>query len=332
MTTPGPTNSLTDVDGLRVGHHTRTGDGWLTGTTVVLGPDEGVTAGVDVRGGGPGTRETDLLDPVNMVERVHAIVLSGGSAYGLAAADGVMASLGDRGTGFAVGGPGEVVPIVPAAVLFDLGRGGTFRATPDALFGAAAAEAATNSTQQGSVGAGTGAVTGLGTELGAVKGGIGSASALLTSGVTVAALVAVNAVGSAVDPRTGELYGARFGLGDEFAHVTAPPAARLRSAASVGKVFNTTIGVVATDATLTKAQCRRLATAGHDGIARALRPAHLMVDGDTLFGLATGVRGPTALDPLLAAAADAVTRAIVWAMLKATGAGGIASYRERFIE
>jgi putative pantetheine hydrolase len=210
------------VRGLLVGHHSRTTAGWLTGTTVVRAGEYGAVAGGDVRGGGPGTRETDLLKPENLVDRVHAIVLSGGSAYGLAAADGVMARLADAGIGFAVGGPGEVVPIVPAAVLFDLGRGGSFRATPDASFGAAAYDAARSSTEQGSVGAGTGAVTGLGTPLGAVKGGVGSASAVLESGVTVAALVAVNAVGSAVDPRTGELYGARFGLGDEFAHLTSP--------------------------------------------------------------------------------------------------------------
>jgi putative pantetheine hydrolase len=367
MVTEGPTNSLTDVDGLRVGQHSRVGDGWLTGTTVVLAPPSGAVAAVDVRGGGPGTRETDALNPENLVERAHAIVLSGGSAYGLAAADGVMARLADAGIGFPVGGPGEVVPIVPAAVLFDLGRGGRFRATPDASFGAAAYDAASTtahhpttydptaadqpvdrpapqptdrtaddeparqSIQQGSVGAGAGAVTGLGSPIGPVKGGIGTASAVLDSGETVAALVAVNAVGSAVDPRTGELYGARFGLPGEFDNLRAAQVGGLGGASSGKTVFNTTIGVVATDATLTKAQCRKMAGTGHDGIARAIHPAHLMVDGDTLFALATCARpAPDHLDALLAAAADAVTRAIVHAMLAATGTEGYPSYRERF--
>ena len=142
MVTPGPTNTLTDVDGIRVGHATRIGDGWLTGTTVVVAPPGGAVGGVDVRGGGPGTRETDLLDPRNAVTHVHAVVLTGGSAFGLAAADGVMQRLLADGIGFPVGGPGEVVPIVPAAVIFDLGRGGDFRHVPDASLGAEAYDAA----------------------------------------------------------------------------------------------------------------------------------------------------------------------------------------------
>jgi len=343
---PGPTNTLTDVGGIRVGHATRIGDGWLTGTTVVLAPDGGAVAGVDVRGGGPGTRETDALDPRNLVERVHAVVLSGGSAFGLAAADGVMSRLAAAGVGFPVGGPGEVVPIVPAAVIFDLGRGGEFGKRPDAAMGNDALVVAHGGpVQQGCVGAGTGA------RAGGLKGGIGSASAVLSDGTTVAALVVVNAVGSCVDPATGELYAARFGLPGEFPALgratEADLAAARERAAAAGLVFGlcpglaTTIGVIATDATLTKAQCAKVSGIGHDGLARAIRPVHTMFDGDTLFTLATGERtgaGPAgALDvmtfhALLDAAGDVVTRAVGHAMLAATSvvtpAGELRSIRD----
>jgi L-aminopeptidase/D-esterase-like protein len=315
----GQTNSIADVAGIRIGHVQRSGDGWLTGVTVVLPPPEGAVAGVDVRGGGPGTRETDLLDPQKMVERVHAVVLSGGSAYGLAAADGVMTELAAAATGFPVGPePGQVVPIVPAAVLFDLGRGGDFGKRPTAEDGRAAvavADAAAGR-RQGCVGAGTGAVTG------SLKGGIGTASAVLTDGTTVAALMVANAVGSAVDPATGELYGSRFGLPGEFPQLRPHPAAGSPGAAGPAlRGLSTTIGVVATDAVLTKAQCAKVAGVGHDGLARAIRPAHSMFDGDTIFALATGT-SPAAVSPepfheLLAAAADCVSRAIAHAMLQA---------------
>src|SRR5256885_9941710 len=155
---PGPTNSLTDIEGLRVGHHQATGDGWLTGTTVVVAPKEGAVGGVDVRGGAPGTRDTEALDPRNVVERVHAVVLTGGSAYGLASVAGVMDALEEEGTGFEV--PGAVVPIVPAAVIFDLGRGGDVRKRPDPEFGRKAYENAQTKVEIGCVGAGTGAVIG----------------------------------------------------------------------------------------------------------------------------------------------------------------------------
>ncbi|HEV7825091.1 MAG TPA: P1 family peptidase [Mycobacteriales bacterium] len=331
---PGPTNSLLDVAGVRVGHHTARGDGWLTGTTVVLAPDGGAVAGVDVRGGGPGTRETDLLDPRNQVERVDAVTLCGGSAYGLAAADGVMRCLAEADRGFRVGPrAGEVVPIVPAAVVFDLGRGGSFARRPDAGSGAAAYAAAggTGPVAQGVVGAGTGAVAG------GLKGGVGTASAVLTDGTTVAALVVVNAVGSTVDPSTGELYGVRFGLPGEFA-VTPPSAAEVTAArvpatGPASPVLATTIGVIATDAVLTKAQCAKVAGVGHDGLARAVRPVHSMLDGDTLFALATGAREAVVHD-LLTAAADCVTRAVVHAMLAAatvtTPAGTWRSYADTF--
>jgi L-aminopeptidase/D-esterase-like protein len=331
---PGPHNALTDVPDLRVGHTTLSGDGALTGVTVVLAPDEGAVAGIDVRGAAPGTRETDLLDPRNTVQRVNAVVLSGGSAYGLTTADGVMARLEAKGLGVPV--PGGVVPIVPAAVLFDLGRGGDFRARPDAGAGALAFDAATDGpVAQGVVGAGTGAQTG------GFKGGVGTASAVLDDGSIVAALVAVNAAGSAVDLATGVLHGMRLGLPGEFPEVPAgaPDLDAMRAAAAVrprpALGSATTIGVVATDVTLDKAGCARLAGVGHDGLARALSPVHTAMDGDTLFGLSTGARpAPDLLGlvALQAAAADVVTRAVVHAMLAAetvtTPAGTWPAYRE----
>jgi len=349
--TPGATNSIVDVAGLRVGHHDRRGDGWLTGTTVLLTPPEGAVAGVDVRGGGPGTRETDLLDPLNQVDRVHAVVLSGGSAFGLAAADGVMRHLYAEGTGFPAGPePGQVVPIVPAAVIFDLGRGGDFGATPDASFGAAAAAAATaDAPALGCVGAGVGA------ECGGLKGGVGSASAVLPDGTTVAALVVANPGGHVVDLRTGEMVGTRAllegdldVLGERTAYGLTRPdpaeldaarerAVRTERAGLVPKVLATTIGVIATDATLTTAQAAKIAGIGHDGMARAIDPVHTMFDGDTLFTVATGTRpapDPMTFHGLLTVAARTVTRAIVRAVLAAEGCetpgGSWRSYAEAF--
>jgi L-aminopeptidase/D-esterase-like protein len=346
---PGPTNSLVDVTGLRVGHAARTGDGWLTGTTVVLAGTAGAVGGVDVRGGGPGTRETDLLDPRNQVERVHAVLLSGGSAFGLAAADGVMSRLAAAGVGLPVGaGPGQVVPIVPGAVVFDLGRGGSFDARPDASFGELAHDEAigpsgSGAVRAGSVGAGTGAVAG------GLKGGVGSASEVLVDGTAVGALVVVNAVGSTVDLRTGELLGARHLLDDELLDDDLPPLrppaatdlAAARSAAALRPdprpPLATTLVVLGTDRTLTKAQCQKVAGIGHDGLARAIDPVHTMFDGDTVFALATGAGdapGPLAFHALLGAAADCVTRAVVHAMLAATtvetAAGSWRCYRDAF--
>ncbi|MEV4371221.1 P1 family peptidase [Nonomuraea sp. NPDC049637] len=360
---PGPTNSLVDVAGLRVGHAHRVGGGYRTGTTVVLAPPEGVVAGVDVRGAAPGTRETELLDPRNLVERVHAVVLSGGSAYGLSAACGVMDGLADAGVGFPVAG--GVVPIVPAAVIYDLGRGGDFRATPDAALGAAAYAAArapaheppfpappprrggsasrhggagryvtaaqhttAPPTASGSIGAGAGAMAG------GLAGGVGTASAVLPGGVTVAALAVVNAAGSVLDPAGATLAGVRYGLPGEFGHLRRPDPAEA-GAWQPDKVtsFNTTIGVVATDLTLTKAQCGKLAGVAHDGLARAIRPAHTMVDGDTVFGLAACARpapGPDGLQDVLAAAADVFSRAVAHAMLAATGREGAPAYLDVF--
>lgn len=340
-------DALTDVAGVRVGHATRTGGGWLTGTTVVLAPEGGAVAAVDVRGGGPGTKETDALDPRNLVRTVEAVVLTGGSAYGLDAASGVMAWLEERGRGVRVGpDPAHVVPVVPAACVFDLGRGGDFRARPDAATGRAAVEAAAASgpgaaVPQGCVGAGTGAA------VGPLKGGVGTASTVLASGVTVAALVVANAAGSVVDPETGVLYGELFQGRPVYPEARVHEDARRRIARAAARnappPLNTTLAVVATDAELSKAQAQKLAGTAHDGIARAVRPVHLLNDGDTVFALATGTRpletgpgtgGPLALNEVLAAGADTVTRAIVNAVRAAgpvDGPGGTwPAYRELY--
>jgi L-aminopeptidase/D-esterase-like protein len=323
-------DALTDVTGLRVGHATRTGDGALTGTTVVLAPEGGAVAAVDVRGGGPGTKETDALDPRNLVQKVEAIVLTGGSAYGLDAASGVMAWLEERGRGVRVGpDPTHVVPVVPAACVFDLGRGGDFRARPDAATGRAAVEAASASepgspVPQGCVGAGTGAV------VGQLKGGVATAATVLESGITVAALVVANAAGSVVDPETGVLYGELFAGRVRYPDPDVHRAALQRLEAlerSAPPPLNTTLAVVATDAVLTKAQAQKLAGTSHDGIARAVRPVHLLSDGDTVFAMATGARtldpaDPLALNEILAAGADTVTRAIVRAVRLAGSVDG----------
>lgn len=348
---PGVHNDLTDVDGVRVGHHQRRGRGWLTGTTVVI-PPEGTVGGVDVRGGGPGTRETDLLDPVNMVDRVDAVCLTGGSAYGLAAADGVMAWAAEHHRGFAVGPePHHVVPIVPSAVLFDLGVGGSFTNRPDAGFGYRAANAATSRRiTQGCVGAGTGA------HLERLKGGVGSASAVLDSGITVGALVVVNSSGVTFDRTTAELLGARWGLADEFDHVRPPSRREVRAFADLPigpPPLNTTLVVVATDVAMSKHECTRMAGSAHDGMARAIDPIHLYGDGDVAFALSTGAvelsdervdrafrpssPRPGQLGPVFAAAADTVARAIVHATLAATStagptptAPGLRSYLDQF--
>ncbi|MFI7363088.1 P1 family peptidase [Streptomyces sp. NPDC050149] len=329
---PRRRDALTDVAGIRVGHARVAGAGALSGTTVVLAPEGGAVAAVDVRGGGPGTRETDALDPRNLVQRVDAVVLTGGSAFGLDAASGVMAWLEEQGRGVRVGAdPSQVVPVVPAACVFDLGRGGDWRARPDASTGRAAVEDAARTeagaaVAEGCVGAGTGAVAGQ------LKGGVGTASILLPSGITVAALAVVNAAGSVLDPRTGVLYG-EYG-GAEPAVAPAPEIhqeaqQRLAQAhdANTRPPLNTTLAVVATDADLGRAQAQKLAGTAHDGLARAVRPVHLMSDGDTVFALATGVRtldpaNPLAINDLLAAGAEAVTRAIVKAVRAATGVNG----------
>jgi L-aminopeptidase/D-esterase-like protein len=336
-------DALTDVAGLRVGHARVAGDLALTGATVVLAPAGGVVAAVDVRGGGPATRETDALDPRNLVQRIEAVVLTGGSAYGLDSASGVVAWLEERGRGVRVGrDPAQVVPVVPAAGIFDLGRGGGWRIRPDAETGRAAVQAAAATglrapVAEGSVGAGTGAV------VGQLKGGIGTASTVLDSGITVAALIVANAAGSAVDPLTGVLYGRYFSGPTDYPAPDMHAAAGRRLAGlreqNGPAPLNTTLAVLATDAELTRAQAQKLAGTAHDGIARAVRPVHLLNDGDTVFTLATGLhllaeQDPLALNEVLAAGADVVTRAIVRAMLAAEtveGPGGtFPAYRELY--
>lgn len=330
--------SLTDVPGLLVGHHQRSGRGWLSGTTVVLAP-AGAVAAVDVRGGGPGTRETDALDPRNLVDRIHGVCLTGGSAYGLAAADGVMAHLESLGLGVPVGpGASDVVPVVPAAVVFDLGRGGSFTNRPDASFGLRAARAArAHSVRRGSVGAGTGA------RAGGLQGGVGMAAASVVVGgrtVRVGALAVVNASGRVIDPATGAPWTAVPGLRrpdrDDraaLAAATDPPPAAL----------NTTIGVIATDASIDRAETGRLAQSAHDGLARAIRPAHSLLDGDVVFGVAVGgvampldrsglVRAADsrvhALHALFSLAADVFAAACVDAVLTATSTVAHRAYRD----
>jgi L-aminopeptidase/D-esterase-like protein len=317
----GARGGLTDVPGLRVGHFTDPRR--PTGCSVVVA-EAGAVAGVDVRGGAPGTRETDLLDPVNSVQQVHAVVLAGGSAFGLEAATGVVRWLEDKGIGLPTSA--GRVPIVPAAVLFDLAVGdGTIR--PDAKAGYEAARTAAGPVAEGSVGAGAGATVGklFGTSL-AMKGGLGTASIRLPGGAVVAALVAVNAAGDVVDPATGlALAGARTRDGKGLrGTVDALLAGEKPGRPLSGE--STTIGVVATNVALTKVEATRVAQMAHDGLARAIRPVHLPWDGDTLFALSAGSltieEAPSIVGAL---AAEAVARAVVRAVTTATGLPGYPS-------
>ena len=342
-------NAITDVGGIRVGHYQRLdpdaslGAGWACGVTVVLTPP-GTVCAVDSRGGAPGTRETDLLDPANTVRFVDAVLLAGGSAYGLAAADGVMRWLEEHERGVAM--RGGVVPIVPGAVIFDLPVGG-WDCRPTAEFGYLACEAAAGNdgavTAVGTVGAGVGARAGV------LKGGVGTASTALPCGVTVGAVVVVNSAGDVLDRATGLPWMAD--LIREFA-LTQPPAeqidafAQLPSASiPLNNPLNTTIGVVATDAALSPAACRRIAIAAQDGLARTIRPAHTPLDGDTVFALATGAVEvlpavsenpvPAAFSPetglvteVGAAAADCLARAVLVGVLAAESVAGIPTYRD----
>jgi L-aminopeptidase/D-esterase-like protein len=332
-------SAITDVGGILVGHHHRLdqdatlGSGWATGTTVVLTPP-GTTGAVDVRGGAPGSRETDLLDPANSVRYVDAVVLTGGSAYGLAAADGVMQWLEQHNRGVAL--EGGLVPIVPSAVIFDLPVGG-WQCRPTAEFGFAASNAAGVEVAVGNVGAGVGARAGV------LKGGLGTASVMLEDiGVTVGAIVAVNSAGNIADPETGLPWLAyqieEFGL-------VPPPADQIAAFAKRDaelSPLNTTIAIVATDAALSKAACKRVAIAAQDALARTMRPSHTPLDGDTVFALATGAvevapatDTPAAMSPELkltsavgAAAADCLARAVLVGVLAAEPVAGIPTYRD----
>ncbi len=308
-----PQGAITDVPGIEVGHSTETRR--PTGCTVVMAR-EGAVAGVDVRGAAPGTRETDVLHPSNLVEKIHAVVLSGGSAWGLDAATGAVRWLEEQGVGLDVGV--ARLPLVSAAVLFDL-QVGDARIRPDAAAGYAACVAAGRQPPaEGNVGAGTGASVGklFGMQW-AMKGGIGTAS-VCVDGITVGALIACNAVGDVVDPETGQpLAGARSSDGTGLRNMRQA-LLRGESPAALLAGSNTTIGVIATDAVLTKPQAQRLAMVGHDGLARAIHPVHTLLDGDTLFALSTGASGRTAHPVVLATmATEAVARATLRAVLMA---------------
>jgi L-aminopeptidase/D-esterase-like protein len=305
-------NAITDVPGIRVGHATDAEA--MTGCTVVLCPPEGAVAGVDQRGGAPGTRETDLLRPMHMVQRVHAVLLAGGSAFGLDAAGGVVRWLEERGIGFDA--RVAKVPIVPAAILFDLDVGRA-DVRPDAAMGYAACEAAGDGpVAEGSVGAGTGCTVGKVLGPGhASRSGLGTASAELGGGLVVGAVVAVNAFGDVVNPRTGEiLAGARALTGGGFADTLATMKGLIgKTVLRFAGQSHTVIGVVATNARLTKEEANKVAQMAHDGLARAVRPAHTMLDGDTLFAVATGKKAAD-VNLVGAYAAEVVTEAIVRAV------------------
>lgn len=329
---PRPLNLITDVAGIRVGNAEDRRA--RTGVTVVLPDKPAVAAGV-VSGGAPGTRETDLLDPACLVERVDAIVLAGGSAFGLAAADAVAGWLARRRRGFRVGP--RVVPIVPAAILFDLNNGGTKPGDPGALYrrlGARACSAAARRFALGNAG------PGLGARAGALKGGLGSASHVAPDGLSVGALAAVNAFGSVLVPGTPHFWAAGMERHDEFGGRGLPPEAPefdpepARDKPGLAGA-NTTLAVVATDATLTKAEAARVAIMARDGLARAIRPAHTPFDGDSVFVLATGRRPPAPdrtweLTRIGTLAADCLSRAVARGVYEAGRLGAILSYRDLY--
>lgn len=285
-----PYGAITEVPGIRVGQVERVGDGWLSGVTAII-PPPGTVGAVDVRGGGPGTRETDALAPGTLVDTVDAITLSGGSAFGLASATGVQRWCEEQGLGVPVR-PGVVVPVVPAAVVFDLGKGGDPRARPDAELGyaaAAAAAAGPGAVRTGCVGAGTGATLGHSS----LKGGVGTASVHLPGGIVVGALAVVNAFGSPCVPGSAALLAAQLVRDPALRpRVPDPDEDATALGTELPAPLNTTLAVVATNARLTHGQTLRMAAAGQDGIARAIRPAHTLVDGDSVFALSTGELDP----------------------------------------
>ncbi len=321
-------NSITDIPGIELGH--AQDDEALTGCTVVL-CRKGAVGGVDVRGGAPGTRETDLLNPLNLVEKVHAVTLAGGSAYGLDAAGGVMRYLEDHKIGFETGA--ARVPIVPAAILYDLSLGSA-SVRPDAEMGyRAASVASADEARQGNLGAGTGASVGkIFGQANAMKAGIGMASMDIGGGVLVAALAAVNVFGDVVDPQTGEiLAGARsikigplkLGSPGYFADTLETMKSFAgRTILNFATKANTAIGVVATNAKFDKAEATKVAQMAHDGLARAVRPAHTQLDGDTIFALATGDKNAD-VSLVGAFAAEVFARAVVNAVRYAASAGGL---------
>jgi putative pantetheine hydrolase len=355
-----PYGAITEVPGLQVGHAERIGDGWLSGVTAVI-PPPGTIGAVDVRGGGPGTRETDALAPGTLADTVDAITLTGGSAFGLASATGVQRWCEEQGRGVPIR-PGLVVPVVPAAVVFDLGKGGDPQARPDAELGyAAAVAAASGVVRTGCLGAGTGTTLGHSS----LKGGIGTASVRLPGGVVVGALAVVNAFGSPCVPGSAALLAAQLVRDPALRpRVPDPDEDATALGTELPAPLNTTLAVVATNARLTHSQTLRMAAAGQDGIARAIRPAHTLVDGDSVFALSTGeidpaeavagiaampgTNGTTSDSPrtspkswpiggvaaIQAAAADAVAFAILDGILAATGVSTpaitVPAYLERY--
>lgn len=339
---PGPLNALTDVPGIQVGQVQKTRPPYLTGSTVVRTPGEPV-AGVDERGGSPGTWMTDILSPLNANPGVDALVLTGGSAWGMDVATGAMRWLEDHGT--------EGVPIVPGAAIYDLGVGGDERARPTASWGyRATARARGGPVRQGNAGAGTGA-TSSGTDT-VLKGGVGTASVELGDGLVVGALVVVNSLGSTVNPKDCTLLGASLGIGGEFAGLRKPSRAECHPGSGDGQSRrtnagkkdrqagrHTTIAVVGTNASMQNAAITKVAGVGNDGLARAINPSHTLSDGDTVFAVATG-KGPELAnndpdDELLltriqAAAADSLSRAVAHAMLSATSVRGFKSYCDTY--
>jgi L-aminopeptidase/D-esterase-like protein len=323
---------LTAVPGIRVGHQTLTER--PTGCTVIVVDGPGAVGGVSQRGGAPGTRETDLLDPLNMVDKVNAVVLSGGSAYGIDAAQGVVRYLEEKGVGWPVGANG-VVPIVPAAILMDLGFGGNPKIRPTADCGYKAAQAASDAAvAEGNVGAGAGATVGKMGPGRSMKGGLGSAAIALPNGLVVGAIVAVNAVGDIIDPMSGKVVA---GLRTEDGKGLADVRTLIRSGALLNRPAqaqpqpgqNTTIGLVATNARLSKAEASRLALMADDGYARAIAPSHTTGDGDTVFALATGTLQESVNVSIIGAlAADVMSEAIVRAVSKAESLAGVPAARD----
>jgi L-aminopeptidase/D-esterase-like protein len=321
--------TLTAVEGVKVGSVTLTER--PTGCTVILFK-EGTTGSADVRGGAPGTRETDLLNPVNNVQIVNAISLAGGSAFGLDAASGVMKWLDEKNIGYPVGASG-VVPIVPAAILFDLGFGGSPKIRPGADCGYRAAGLASEApVEEGNVGAGAGATVGKsgggrGTGGGPMKAGIGSAAIKMPNGLVVAAIVAVNAVGDIIDPWTGQVVAGARGADGKL--IDARKMLRGGGGREGRAGENTTIGLVVTNAKLTKVQAQKMAQMAHDGFARAISPVHTPGDGDTIFSAATGTwDGAANYGQIGSLAAEAMADAIVRAATQATSSNGLPSARE----
>jgi L-aminopeptidase/D-esterase-like protein len=322
---PSKEGFITDVDGVKVGHFTETRR--PTGCTVIL-YEGGAVGGVDVRGSAPGTRETDLLKPSNLVDKVNAIILSGGSAFGLDTATGVMRYLEERNAGFTTAA--GKVPIVPAAILYDLNVGdGKIRPNADAGY-KACTNANSGPVEEGSVGAGAGATVG---KIGGgkpMKGGIGTSSIKLPNGIVIGAVVAVNCVGDVVDPKSGRIVaGARTSDGKAFVNIVEAYRSGLNVSQSSAPGQNTTIGVVATNARFDKTQMTKIAEMAHDGMARAINPTHTPSDGDTLFALSTGTSNALPnLTAIGALAAEAVTEAILRAVMKAKSLAGFQAYSE----